>query len=573
MSVTSKEFKFDTLDSVPTDEINLDIAENLDPPKTCGYWILSKLGWSILPFYVPSHFVKKKDLFSTEETHELNFIERLFVCINDSKSSIVGSIIGVLVMSVIFLNLVVGIVITVPEFRNELVTDCPGFEVCSNDSLICPDMIICEPKESSVLRLVDMACVSIFTIDFGARVLLCCFVRPENVRLLGIVPKNWDKEECERMLRAGIDDTPDTYPVYSFWYRPVRYCLLIKNIIDMLSIIPFYIELSGTGVSLSFVRVLRLFRILRALKLQGGGVVRVMIRAMKDSFEPLLLLMASSALIVLIFGSVAYNLEGGEYQYRCDWDSGFDGSTLADGGSCHGGYTRPNVADTAIEFTPFHSTLSGMYWACITMTTVGYGDMYPTSVSGRLLAVLCAFCGLVLMAMPISILGNNFSNEYKKYKDTMQAEHEYHIKREHDLNKLRRSRRAQSLVSSKSISITSTSSRNIGSGSETDYPNASEAQDSSPVPVATAVRVSCKSNITLDQAKELESSLQARVRSNMMDETGAASLLVETFRYLESTIEERDRAQKALAAMVQKLQDAAQAASSFKGQDDKMLNS
>jgi formate/nitrite transporter len=124
----------------------------------------------------------------------------------------------------------------------------------------------------------------------------------KNSRILQIVSKHWYMDECERVSRLKSEEVPRVQPDYSWWYPPVRYLGFTKNIIDILSIVPFYISLAGAGgASVSFIRVLRLARILRAFKLRGGGVMRVMIRSLKDSLEPLLLLAISVAMVVLVW--------------------------------------------------------------------------------------------------------------------------------------------------------------------------------------------------------------------------------------------------------------------------------
>ena len=405
-----------------------------------------RMGWDVLPLYVPELYHKKRSSKSNaEDEYPLDNFERLFVCLNDSNSCIIASVIGQAVMMVILLNIIVGVILTIPAYRNQQTSYCPGNELCSNDPHLCPGRIICEPSEDPMLAVIDEACVVIFTIEIGIRLILSCFIKPKNVRLLNIVPKSWDFEEMERAsLEPELPARKN--PEFSFWYPTVRYFFLVKNMIDILSIVPFYVTLlAGSGVSLSFIRVLRLLRVLRAFKLRGGGVLRVMVRSLKDSIEPLCLLFGCALLIILVFGSIAFAIEGGTYRWACDWDSGsYDNAIKWDedpndpGAHCRGGYVRTNMADNAIESTPFHSTLAGMYWASITMTTVGYGDLYPTSPGGRVLATVCALCGLVLMALPISILGNNFSTEYRKYKKAVQEEREYRVqemRRVHDLNR------------------------------------------------------------------------------------------------------------------------------------------
>merc|ERR1711988_864131 len=71
---------------------------------------------------------------------------------------------------------------------------------------------------------------------------------------------------------------------------------------------------------------------------------------------------------------------------------------------------------------PYTSTLVGMYWAVITMTTVGYGDIVPVTTEGRLIAVACAFVGVLFMALPISILGANFTVQYQRLSANQRQE-------------------------------------------------------------------------------------------------------------------------------------------------------
>ena len=423
--------------------------------------IARMLGWDLRPLYVPALFHKKKSFgASGEEAFELNMFERFFVCLNDPDSCIIASVLSTVFLSIILLNIINGIVLTIPRYRSSPIYSCPGREACSKNPDICPNVIECEPGEDATLVAIDGACVIVFTIEYGLRALLAWFIKAKNVRLLQIVSKQWHIDEHERVMRSGSMEPPRLQPDFSFWYPPLSYLSLTKNVIDVLSIVPYYIELAGSGgASVSFVRVLRLLRILRAFKLRGGGVMKVMIRSLKDSIEPLMLLMLSATLVVLVFGSIAFTLEGGDFFYRCDWDTGLDG-TLGfvdgvpnDGAFCRGGYLRPNLAGSTIEQTPFLSTLSGMYWASITMTTVGYGDLYPTSPGGRVLAVFCALCGLILMALPISILGNNFSQEYRKYKKLLQDERDFRIAQMHRLHDINRKKLEQKKAQSKYMNV------------------------------------------------------------------------------------------------------------------------
>ena len=76
------------------------------------------------------------------------------------------------------------------------------------------------------------------------------------------------------------------------------------------------------------------------------------------------------------------------------------------------------------ENVKFDSCFSGMYWALITLTTVGYGDYYPNTIMGHLIAGACAICGVVTLAMPIGVIASSFNNYYSYHKDVS-----YHLKK------------------------------------------------------------------------------------------------------------------------------------------------
>ena len=94
-------------------------------------------------------------------------------------------------------------------------------------------------------------------------------------------------------------------------------------------------------------------------------------------------------MIIIIFGSIIVDAESGKYTVSAEYPNG--------------AYVRTGV-DGMEERTPFVSTIMGMYWAVITMTTVGYGDVVPSSNVGRLLAVACAFVGCSSWLCPFPFL-------------------------------------------------------------------------------------------------------------------------------------------------------------------------
>ncbi|KAI6068144.1 Potassium voltage-gated channel subfamily C member 1 [Aix galericulata] len=165
------------------------------------------------------------------------------------------------------------------------------------------------------------------------------------------------------------------------------------NIIDFVAILPFYLEVGLSGLSskaakdvLGFLRVVRFVRILRIFKLTRHFVgLRVLGHTLRASTNEFLLLIIFLALGVLIFATMIY------YAERIG--------------------AKPNDP-SASEHTHFKNIPIGFWWAVVTMTTLGYGDMYPQTWSGMLVGALCALAGVLTIAMPVPVIVNNFGMYY-----------------------------------------------------------------------------------------------------------------------------------------------------------------
>ena len=74
-------------------------------------------------------------------------------------------------------------------------------------------------------------------------------------------------------------------------------------------------------------------------------------------------------------------------------------------------YPRPDGTHT-----PFETIFTTMWWCVVTMTTVGYGDLYPTTPVGQIIATITMFWGLIVLSLPITIIGANFDEEYREMR-------------------------------------------------------------------------------------------------------------------------------------------------------------
>lgn len=150
--------------------------------------------------------------------------------------------------------------------------------------------------------------------------------------------------------------------------RPKRYILSTFGIIDLLAIIPTYLSVFFVGSqSLLVIRALRLVRIFRVLKLaRFVGAASMLGEAMRASVRKIIVFLFFVGTMMVIIGAVMYLVEGK--------DSGFDNIPIS------------------------------IYWTVVTMTTVGYGDIAPQTVLGRILASIVMILGYGIIAVPTGIV-------------------------------------------------------------------------------------------------------------------------------------------------------------------------
>jgi voltage-gated potassium channel len=150
--------------------------------------------------------------------------------------------------------------------------------------------------------------------------------------------------------------------------RPLRYARSTLGIVDLLAILPSYISLVFPGgQSLLVIRLLRLLRVFRVLKLtEYLRESRTLVQALRASWRKIAVFLMTVMTIVVVVGTMMYVIEGEKH-----------------------GFTSIPIS---------------IYWAVVTLTTVGYGDLAPATILGRALAVVLMLTGYGIIAVPTGIV-------------------------------------------------------------------------------------------------------------------------------------------------------------------------
>lgn len=164
--------------------------------------------------------------------------------------------------------------------------------------------------------------------------------------------------------------------------NPLRYARSFFGVVDFVSIIPTYIAffLFPDAEYLLIIRLLRILRVFRVLKLiRYLREANILGRSIYNSRRKILVFFFSILVLVTIYGALMHVIEGAE----------------------HG----------------FNSIPRGMYWAIVTITTVGYGDIAPQTELGRMLAALVMLTGYAIIAVPTGIITAELVGEMQNDKN------------------------------------------------------------------------------------------------------------------------------------------------------------
>jgi hypothetical protein len=320
--------------------------------------------------------------------------EWLFLLLEDAERSKAGKVMSIVILTLIMISTMAFLLATMQQFQ---ITPDACNDLLRAGLPLTPSA--CIPQPQPIFDLLETICIGVFTVEYIARALTLHAVPLE---LAGFIDDDTDAETKKKLAQLSAFQITKLY-----LKRPM-------NVIDLVAILPFYLELmmGGGGGGLAILRILRLarlFRVLRMRKYSEG--VAMFGNVLSGSLPALSILMFMSVLCMVLFGALIYFAEGAAYSVDQDGEIFPMGVAV-----------RRNFADTEDEPTPFRSVPSAFWWVATTLTTVGYGDIAPTTPIGRCIGVLTFFAGIINLALPVTIIGANFSIYYGTWVEDNQIE-------------------------------------------------------------------------------------------------------------------------------------------------------
>ncbi|GJQ79665.1 hypothetical protein Trydic_g5818 [Trypoxylus dichotomus] len=319
------------------------------------------------------------------------------------ESSQAARVVAIISVFVILLSIVIFCLETLPEFKHYKV-----FNTTTNGTKIEEDEV---PDITDPFFLIETICIIWFTFELSVRFLAC----PNKLN----------------------------------FFRDVM------NIIDIIAIIPYFITLAtvvaeeedtqniprapvspqdkstNQAMSLAILRVIRLVRVFRIFKLSRHSKgLQILGRTLKASMRELGLLIFFLFIGVVLFSSTVYFAEAGsEQSFFKSIPDAFWWAVVTMTTVGYGDMSAVYFAEAGSENSFFKSIPDAFWWAVVTMTTVGYGDMTPVGVWGKIVGSLCAIAGVLTIALPVPVIVSNFNYFYHRETDQeeMQSQNFNHV--------------------------------------------------------------------------------------------------------------------------------------------------
>ena len=163
------------------------------------------------------------------------------------------------------------------------------------------------------------------------------------------------------------------------WVSFIRYPVSFLAIIDLISILPSFVPLNSSFKMIRVVRLVRAFRVFRVFRgLRYSRSIRIINNVLRNSRDSLIAVCSLAIAYILIAALIIFNVEP---------DS-------------------------------FKNFFEAVYWATVSLTTVGYGDIYPITTMGRIITMASSIFGIAIVALPAGIITAGYMRELEKDNQT-----------------------------------------------------------------------------------------------------------------------------------------------------------
>lgn len=318
--------------------------------------------------------------------------ERIFLTLEDPQSSRVSRICSIIVLLAILASAGSFIISTLPDMQAQ---PCPR----------------CEPEAHPAFEWIDTVCVVLFTVEYLLRLVTATVMRTELINQDELV-----RNACSEELMS----TPS---------KLMRTWMFIRSgpsLIDLAAILPTYVawtfpkrqpgDTGGGDSTLVLLKLTRLMRVVRAFRLgRRFEAVVIIAKAMHRSLRILWVLVLNLGLNMVVFGAIIYLFEQGDYDVET-------GLHLRPGSWVLANTTGTLAYERELGSSPFESIPHSFWWSLVTATTVGYGDMYPTTDLGKVTAGMAAVWSLCVLALPVGVIGCNFQRVWEEFDQEKQKE-------------------------------------------------------------------------------------------------------------------------------------------------------
>lgn len=291
-----------------------------------------------------------------------------------------------------------------------------------------------EPGSSMHAKVTSISILS--TIVFS----ITCFVLETVPRLFWIPRGIWMTVEVASTIIFTVEYSARLVVCEQGGGTKLQFMIRPMNICDLAAILPFYAEILvaylsdggamadifGEGSSpgiLRGMRALRLVRLFRIFKLgRYSAGMRLMGGAIAQSLQALSLLLFFLIIGIVLASSLVYYAErlscptvedmsfNDRDKYSSECDDDFNGGVSPSFGLC-----CKDLGNREAAAMDFPSIFHGFWWSIVTMTTVGFGDIYPRTPLGQLVGFGFMLVGLVLIALPVAVVGQKFQDLYQEH--------------------------------------------------------------------------------------------------------------------------------------------------------------